>query len=72
MDATTICDCHFQDRCATFSDRLIQADRKGPTGLGCVQQTDVHRNQHCHAFRCQSLCAMLASFLSPREGSQPR
>ncbi len=72
MDATTICDCRFQDRCATFGDRLIGADRKGPAGLGCVQQTDVHRNRHCHAFRCQSLCAMLADFLSPHESFRGR
>ena len=72
MDATTIRDCPFRDRCETFGDRLIGAARKGPAGLGCAQQSDIHRNQHCHAFRCQSLCALLADVLSPRRSPQER
>ena len=70
MDATSVCDCAFRDRCATFTDRLIEPARKGPEGLGCARQSDHYRNQHCHAFRCQSLCAMFADFLAPGRARQ--
>jgi hypothetical protein len=69
MDALTACDCPFQERCATFGDRLIDAARKGPAGLGCRQQSDAYRNQHCHSFRCQFLCAILSDMFSPGKAS---
>ncbi|HUS91516.1 MAG TPA: hypothetical protein VM695_06675 [Phycisphaerae bacterium] len=50
-----ICECAFTARCTTFDDPLIDEARKGPTGLGCHQQSDVYRAQHCKPFACKYL-----------------
>ena len=55
MDHEAICDCAFKGRCATFNDPLIDAPRKGPSGLGCRGQTDHHRARHCRTFACSYL-----------------
>ena len=55
MDHEAICECLFAARCATCADPLIDEARKGPTGLGCHQQSDVYRSKHCKPFACKYL-----------------
>ena len=72
MDHETICDCQFRHHCGTFTDPLIEEPQKGPCGLGCHAQSDVHRSKHCKAFRCNYLCMVFSDALKQPAGSQVR
>ena len=63
MDHEAICDCQFRDTCATFNDSLIEEARKGPSGLGCRGQSDVHRGKHCRTFACAYLSVVISDAL---------
>ncbi|MGB2819450.1 MAG: hypothetical protein WBF17_00610 [Phycisphaerae bacterium] len=63
MDHDAVCDCHFRGHCDTFNDPLIDDARKGPTGLGCRQQSDVYRGRHCRPFACAYLSMVLTDAL---------
>ena len=63
MDHEAICDCHFRQRCETFRDPLIDDDRKGPEGHGCVGQSDLYRGKHCKSFTCSYLTMVLTDAL---------
>ena len=60
MEHETVCQCQFRAHCATYGDCLIDKSRKGPAGLGCSNQTDEYRSQHCKAFACSYLSMVLA------------
>jgi hypothetical protein len=58
-------DCPFQGSCETHGDKLVGRATKGRHGLGCVDQSDLYRKDHCKAFRCKLLARALTELLSP-------
>jgi hypothetical protein len=72
MDREAIRDCQFLERCATFGDPMIDQGRKGPAGMGCTGQNDIHRSRHCHVFRCTCLCVLLGDLLGGAGHAKPR
>jgi len=63
MDHEAVCDCQFAEHCQTFNDPLIDEARKGPEGLGCRGQNDIHRGKHCRTFACAYLSLVVTDAL---------
>jgi hypothetical protein len=55
MKSERVSDCRFTGRCKTFNSLLVPSHRKGPEGMGCLQQTDEYRRECCRHFACASL-----------------
>jgi len=54
------CDCGFKEECGTHNDPSILPFDKGPSGRGCLSQSDTYRADHCKVFRCTRLCRVLS------------
>jgi len=63
MECQALCDCHFKEHCPTFNDPLVDDERRGPKGLGCLGQTDLYRGKHCQTFVCAYLSTVLSDAL---------